>query len=62
MAYLLPILHKLLSAEGGVSRVAWQALILVPTRELCHQVCCWFGSFPSDTQQMNLSEMEGLCY
>jgi ATP-dependent RNA helicase DDX56/DBP9 len=35
LAYLLPALNRIL--QGG-SRAAWQALVLVPTRELCEQV------------------------
>ena len=37
LAYLLPALHKVLTAGRG--RAGWQALVLVPTRELCEQVC-----------------------
>jgi len=36
LAYLLPALHKVLTAGRG--RTGWQALVLVPTRELCEQV------------------------
>ena len=36
LAYLLPALHKVLTADRG--RAGWQALVLVPTRELCEQV------------------------
>ena len=36
MAYLLPALHRILTGQKG--RAGWQALILVPTRELCEQV------------------------
>ncbi len=36
LAYLLPALHKVLTAGRG--RAGWQALVLVPTRELCEQV------------------------
>ena len=36
LAYLLPALHRVLSAGKG--RAGWQALVLVPTRELCEQV------------------------
>lgn len=35
-AYLLPALHRVLA--GGKGRAGWQALVLVPTRELCEQV------------------------
>lgn len=35
LAYLLPALHRILA--GGEAR-AWQAVVLVPTRELCSQV------------------------
>jgi ATP-dependent RNA helicase DDX56/DBP9 len=38
LAYLLPALHRLLTAGDGKSG-SFQALILVPTRELCEQVC-----------------------
>ncbi|KAL6843495.1 hypothetical protein ACP4OV_026557 [Aristida adscensionis] len=39
-AYLLPLLHELLklSLEGRIRKSAPNALILVPTRELCQQV------------------------
>eukprot|EP00887_Chlorella_sp_A99_P008058 scaffold12.g8058.t1 len=36
LAYLLPALHRILT--GGKGRLGWQALVLVPTRELCEQV------------------------
>lgn len=36
LAYLLPALHRVLTS--GMGRAGWQALILVPTRELCDQV------------------------
>jgi ATP-dependent RNA helicase DDX56/DBP9 len=36
MAYLLPALQKILTGDQG--RAGWQALILVPTKELCEQV------------------------
>jgi ATP-dependent RNA helicase DDX56/DBP9 len=36
LAYLLPALHRILSSGKG--RAGWQALVLVPTRELCEQV------------------------
>ena len=50
LAYLLPALHRVLS--GGKGRAGWQAVVLVPTRELCEQVrraapCCtvlYYGS------------------
>jgi superfamily II DNA/RNA helicase len=43
-AYLLPLLQKLLrlSSEGSVRKSAPNALILVPTRELCQQVCGFY--------------------
>ena len=37
LAYLLPALQAVLA--GGRGRAGWQALILVPSRELCEQVC-----------------------
>jgi superfamily II DNA/RNA helicase len=37
LAYLLPALHRLLTAGDGKGG-SFQALILVPTRELCEQV------------------------
>ena len=37
MAYILPTLHMLLG--GGDVDTAFQAVILVPTRELCEQAC-----------------------
>jgi ATP-dependent RNA helicase DDX56/DBP9 len=36
LAYLLPALHRVLAADKG--KAGWQALVLVPTRELCEQV------------------------
>lgn len=36
LAYLLPALHRILSSSN--SNASWQALLLVPTRELCEQV------------------------
>ena len=47
LAYLLPALHKVLTAGRG--RVGWQALVLVPTRELCEQVKP-LQSFMSETR------------
>lgn len=37
LAYLLPALHKVLAAPRDRARAGWQALVLVPTRELCAQ-------------------------
>uniref|UniRef100_A0A803KYC6 RNA helicase n=1 Tax=Chenopodium quinoa TaxID=63459 RepID=A0A803KYC6_CHEQI len=37
-AYLLPLLQKLFSDTGSNNRLGPSALVLVPTRELCHQV------------------------
>lgn len=37
LAYLVPALQRLLEVDKG--RVGWQALVLVPTKELCEQVC-----------------------
>ena len=39
LAYLLPALHKVLAVPKEKQRAGWQALVLVPTRELCEQVC-----------------------
>ena len=36
LAYLLPAFHRILASDKG--RAGWQAIILVPTRELCEQV------------------------
>ena len=36
LAYVLPALHRILAGSNGSA--AWQALVLVPTRELCEQV------------------------
>lgn len=36
LAYVLPALHRILSSAHGSA--GWQALFLVPTRELCEQV------------------------
>ena len=41
LAYVLPALHRILAGPHGSA--GWQALVLVPTRELCEQVttlCC----------------------
>ncbi|XP_015067075.1 DEAD-box ATP-dependent RNA helicase 16 [Solanum pennellii] len=38
-AYLLPLLHKLFTQSSSTKNLAPTALILVPTRELCQQVC-----------------------
>ena len=35
LAYVLPALHRILAGSQGLA--GWQALILVPTRELCEQ-------------------------
>lgn len=35
LAYLLPALQAILT--GGKGRAGWQALVLVPSRELCEQ-------------------------
>ena len=39
LAYLLPALNKILALPKDKQRAGWQALIYVPTRELCEQVC-----------------------
>ena len=36
LAYVLPALHRILAGPHGLA--GWQALVLVPTRELCEQV------------------------
>ena len=36
LAYVLPALHRILTGPHGSA--GWQALFLVPTRELCQQV------------------------
>lgn len=36
LAYVLPALHRILAGSNGSA--GWQALVLVPTRELCEQV------------------------
>ena len=38
LAYLLPALNKILALPKDRQRAGWQALIFVPTRELCEQV------------------------
>ena len=40
LAYLLPALQRILSQPQPQQRAGWQALVLVPTRELCEQVGC----------------------
>lgn len=44
LAYLLPALQAVLT--GGKGRAGWQALVLVPSRELCEQVSCVFSLMP----------------
>ena len=40
LAYLLPLLHKLLTSAAAAKASCFpRALGLVPTRELCEQVC-----------------------
>lgn len=40
LAYLLPLLQRLFSADSGSNKkLAPSAFILVPSRELCQQVC-----------------------
>lgn len=39
LAYLLPLLQKLFSDSGNKKKLAPSAFILVPSRELCQQVC-----------------------
>lgn len=40
LAYLLPLLQKLFSADSvSKKKLAPSAFILVPSRELCQQVC-----------------------
>lgn len=41
LAYLLPALNKILALPKDRQRAGWQALIFVPTRELCEQVRSW---------------------
>lgn len=36
LAYVLPALHRIVAGSNGSA--GWQALVLVPTRELCEQV------------------------
>ena len=38
LAYILPALHKILGLPQQQQRPGWQAIVLVPTRELCKQV------------------------
>ena len=38
LAYLLPALHRILGVPQERQRAGWQALVFVPTRELCEQV------------------------
>lgn len=45
LAYLLPALQRIVTNSN--SRQPWQAVVLVPTRELCDQVCIsdgWSGA------------------
>ncbi len=49
LAYLLPALQRILSQPSERQRAGWQALVLVPTRELCEQVgalACILASSP----------------
>lgn len=41
LAYVLPALHRVLNS--GDTKTGWRALVLVPTRELCEQVCAADG-------------------
>ena len=47
LAYLLPALNKILALPKDRQRAGWQALIFVPTRELCEQVRFWLSSADS---------------
>lgn len=47
LAYVLPALHKILSLPQQQQRPGWQAIILVPTRELCKQACVLIALIPS---------------
>lgn len=38
-AYLVPLLQKLFADFGSRTKLAPSAFVLVPTRELCQQVC-----------------------
>lgn len=38
LAYLVPALHRILGEPKERQRAGWQALVFVPTRELCEQV------------------------
>ena len=65
LAYLLPALQAVLT--GGRGRAGWQALVLVPTRELCGQVhaaaCCLqtpSGVPPRQRSSAELCRMSGL--
>ncbi len=61
LAYLLPALQAVLTGARG--RAGWQALVLVPTRELCGQVlaaaCCL--QTPSDTPPLQCSSARLCC-
>jgi superfamily II DNA/RNA helicase len=51
MAYLLPALHRILTSGKG--KAGWQALVLVPTRELCEQVPTSLPDLPDIHHQMS---------
>ena len=53
LAYLLPVMHRVLQQGKGTQ--GWQALILVPTRELCEQV----SSVTSVMLCLKMSKLKG---
>jgi ATP-dependent RNA helicase DDX56/DBP9 len=55
LAYLLPALHRVITSQSPMS--PWQVLVLVPTRELCDQVCSAHG--PPGCHAARTSGQEG---
>ena len=53
LAYLLPVMHRVLQQGKGTQ--GWQALVLVPTRELCEQVSTVIFVIPCSAGAHNLS-------
>ena len=65
LAYLLPALHRILTAAGGDTsasgqRGSFNAIVLVPTRELCEQVRANPMASMHDAGQNRLSSLSAL--
>lgn len=57
LAYVLPALHRILAGSHGSA--GWQALVLVPTRELCEQVKQFSCTSP-EVQNLLMLSRQGL--